>query len=143
MGETKVVLDTSVIICGLIGKGNSNEILKLIFKDKLKPVISAEIFNEYVRVFYYEKLSGIRFKAMIFLDKLYDKAIVIKPKETFSICRDLADDKFINAVYASKTQCLITLDDDLLRLRDKDKRFYVKGHKFWILKPSEFIKIFC
>jgi len=44
-----VVVNTSVTIARLIGRGSSNGILRLMLMGKLKIIISKGIFREYVR----------------------------------------------------------------------------------------------
>jgi len=44
--------------------------------------------------------------------------------------------------YTSKADCLITFDKDLLELRNENKELEIKEHKFKILKPIEFLKIY-
>lgn len=54
--------------------------------------------------------------------RLYDKkARFLEPNEQFNICRDKEDNKFLDAVYTSKADYLITLDKDLLDLRNENK----------------------
>ncbi len=59
-------------------------------------------------------------------------------EEKFTLCRDDADNKFLEVVYASKAGYLLTLDKDLLDLRDSNRKLQIKEHEFKILKPEEF-----
>ena len=65
---------------------------------------------------------------------------LVTPEEKFEICRDKADNIFLEVAFFSKSDCLLTLDKDLLDLRDKNKEFEIKGREFKILKPEEFLK---
>jgi len=56
------------------------------------------------------------------------------------LCRDKEDNKFLDVVYSSKAHFLITLDKDLLDLRNENSEFQIKDHRFKILKPEEFLK---
>ena len=78
---------------------------------------------------------------MIFLDRLYNDAVVAKPERYFQLCRDAGDDKFLDVVHASKAQYLITLDNDLIKLRDADMSFSLESHTFWIMKPAELLEL--
>ena len=139
MGKKRIVLDTSVFICGLLSKGTSNEILKLILDKKVLLLLTEEILREYVKVIFYQKFKFDRSYALAFLRELSKKSMSGDTKEHFNLCRDKEDDKFLDIVYASKADFLITLDKDLLELRDENKEFQIKEHKFQILRPEEFL----
>ncbi|RLG59536.1 MAG: putative toxin-antitoxin system toxin component, PIN family [Candidatus Hydrothermarchaeota archaeon] len=52
------------------------------------------------------------------------------------MCRDKEDNKFLNVAYTSKACCLITLDKDLLDLRDKNKEFIINIKRLNSLLPQ-------
>ena len=49
MGERRIVLDTSVLIAGIIGHGASSEILDKIISCEIIPVLSKEIIITHIR----------------------------------------------------------------------------------------------
>ncbi|MEM3713160.1 MAG: putative toxin-antitoxin system toxin component, PIN family [Thermoproteota archaeon] len=64
----------------------------------------------------------------------------VLPKEKFRLCRDPADDEFLNVAYEAKANCIITLDKDLLNLGNEAKKLKLKEHVIKILRPEEFLK---
>jgi len=62
------------------------------------------------------------------------------PKEEFKLCRDPEDDDFLNVAYEAKASCIITLDNDLLNLRDESGELKLREHEIKILRPEEFLK---
>jgi len=139
--NAKVVVDTSVIIAGLIGRGSSNRILRLILMGKLKVILSKDIFREYVRAVHYPELRIPLSYAYIILDKLYRLAEQVHPTKKFNICRDPDDNKFLEVAYEGKADYLITLDRDLLDLRNCNKELELNGHRMKILTPKELLEL--
>jgi hypothetical protein len=139
--EIKVVIDSNVFVNALLG-GKSKEIFKQIDEGDIVLILSNDIFEEYSALIEYPKIRE-RVDSLLFYSLLYEvykKARFLKPNEQFNICRDREDNKFLDVVYASKADCLITLDRDLLDLRNKNKEFQIKEYKFKILRPEEFLK---
>jgi len=139
--NAKVVVNTSVIIAGLIGRGSSNRILRLILMGKLKVILSKNIFQEYVRAVHYPELRVPLSYAYIILDRLYSLAEWVHPTKKFNICRDPDDNKFLEAAYESRADYLITLDRDLLDLRNSNKELKLNDHRMKILTPKELLEL--
>ena len=141
--NAKAVINTSVIIAGLVGKSSSNKVLRLVLMGKLKIVLSKDIFWEYVRAVHYPKLRISLSYAYIILDKLHRLAEWVHPARRFHICRDPGDNKFLEAAYEGRVDYLITLDRDLLDLRNCNKELELDGHRVKILAPKELKKTEC
>ena len=139
----KVVIDTSVIAAALISKkGGSYKLISHLIDNKLENHVSREILDEYFRVLITKLTEFFPVEVLLeFYVLLESKSKTINPNEQFDICRDKEDNKFLNTVYASKANFLITLDNDLLDLRDENWEYQIKEHKFKILKPEEFLKM--
>jgi len=141
-GKIKVVVDSNVFVNALLG-GKSKEIFKRIDKGDIELILSDDIFAEYSVLIDYPKIKE-RVDSLLFYSLLYEiykRAKFLEPNEQFNICRDREDNKFLDAVYTSKADYLITLDEDLLDLGDENKEFQIKEHKFKILRPEEFLKL--
>lgn len=141
-GKIKVVVDSNVFVNALLG-GKSKEIFKRIDKGDIELILSDDIFAEYSVLIDYPKIKE-RVDSLLFYSLLYEiykKARFLEPNEQFNICRDKEDNKFLDAVYTSKADYLITLDKDLLDLRNENKEFQIKEHKFKILRPEEFLRL--
>ena len=139
--NAKVVVNTSVIIAGLIGRGFSNKVLRLILMGKLKIVLSDDIFREYIKAVHYPKLRIPLSYAYIVLDRLYRLAEQVHLTKRFSICRDPDDNKFLEAAYEGRADYLITLDRDLLDLRNCNKELELNGYRVKILTPKELLEL--
>ncbi len=141
-GKIKVVVDSNVFVNALLG-GKSKDIFKRIDEGCIELILSDDIFAEYSVLIDYPKIKE-RVDSLLFYSLLYEiykKARFLEPNEQFNICRDKEDNKFLDAVYTSKADYLITLDKDLLDLRNENKEFQIKEHKFKILRPEEFLRL--
>ena len=66
-------------------------------------VVAREKFDRYVAVEARERSTTI----------LVPDSEMITPRRLFHVCRDPKDDKFLDAAYAGKADCLISGDADL------------------------------
>ncbi|MEM2946202.1 MAG: putative toxin-antitoxin system toxin component, PIN family [Thermoproteota archaeon] len=142
MGEDKIVLDTSVLIAGIIGSKASKDILIRVLNGELIAVISDSIFKEYLKAIQFDRVSDrIDFsRTYLILDKLYRVSLKATPKEKFKLSRDPGDDEFLNVAYEAKANYIITLDKDLLNLGNEAKKLKLKEHVIKILRPEEFLE---
>ena len=141
MGARKVVLDTSVFVAGIIGHGASKRILDMIIDCRILPVLCKEILEEYIRVVHYPKIKKRVNLSDVYsiIDVIHNKAIYVTYESKVHICRDPEDDKFIE-LSAKTSALLITLDNDILDLRDKEKSLKVNEKQIKILRPAEFLQ---
>lgn len=128
----RVILDTNVFISGVFFSGPPYQILDAWRKDKIKLVISPEIFEEYRRVG--EELTkdypGVSLGPFLSLAVL-ESEIVLAPKLNEQICADPDDDKFISCAIVSGCRCIVTGDKQLKKL---------SGHRdLEILTPRQFV----
>ena len=139
----KVVIDTSVIAAALLSKkGSSYKLISHLADGGLEIIVSSEIIDEYFRVLLTKMTNFYSIEALSeFYAFLESRSRITEPEEQFDLCRDKGDNKFLNAVYASKAKFLISLDKDLLDLRDESKDFRIKEHRFKILRPEEFLEM--
>ena len=118
MKNKNFVFDTNSLISALlIPSSISRQALNkaitagnLIFSEEtlseLNKVLIRSKFDKYIKL-------GDR---MEFIERLETEGMVIKPKSSFTDCRDTDDNKFLNLAYDSKALCIVTGDDDLLVL---------------------------
>ena len=114
----RAVVDTNTIVSGILlpqsvpGKvlGFLAEPATLIFsaatRDELLDVIAREKFAPYVASEARERAATI----------LVRDGEMVTPRRSFRVCRDPKDDKFLDAAYAGKVDCIISGDDDLATL---------------------------
>ncbi len=132
----RVVLDTNVLISGLLFKGKLSRIVGLWQKGKIIPVISKETFEELRTVLEYPKfcLSHVEIKSLIELEILPYFEVVNVSQQVKGACRDPADDKFISCAISANADSIVTGDKDLSDMK--------KYRSVRIIHASDFIKMF-
>jgi putative PIN family toxin of toxin-antitoxin system len=126
----KVVVDTNVIIAGLVAEGVCRDIVK-------RRLPACELFTS--RALLDELAEKLREKfglhpAELPLLKIYaDEATVIKPSQLPKpVCRDADDDEVLATALAAKAEIILTGDKDLLVL--------IKFQGIKILSPRQFVE---
>ncbi len=114
----RVVVDTNTIVSGILlprsipGRllGLLAERSTLIFspatRDELLAVIARGKFDRYVPAEARERAVTV----------LVRDGEILTPRRLFHICRDPRDDKFPDAAFAGRVDCIISGDDDLIVL---------------------------
>ena len=132
--RSTVVIDTNVIVSAILFGGIPGELIPLWKSDRIKPLASKEIIDEYIKVLTYPKfkLSEAEINYILYIEILpYFDIIQIKDRQVI-IKNDPSDDKFIYCAKAGKAGIIITGDQHLLNLKTYQK---IK-----ILTPAEFLK---
>ena len=132
----RVVLDTNVLISGLLFKGELSRVVGLWQKGRILPVISKETFAELRTVLEYPKfsLSRVEIRSLIEHEILPFFEVVSVSQHVKGACRDPGDDKFISCAIAANADCIVTGDKDLSDLK--------KYQSVRIIHASDFIKMF-
>ncbi|MDO8886450.1 putative toxin-antitoxin system toxin component, PIN family [Candidatus Oleimmundimicrobium sp.] len=130
--RSQVVLDTNVLISGVLFGGTSGEIIKLWRERAFELAISPETLAELI-----EKLKfkfGLPSELVNeWQNLLSERGIHVIPNYNTKICRDPDDDKFIDVALAARAGYLVIGDKDLLVLKS------YREVKF--LKPKEFLAL--
>jgi len=119
MGKIKVVIDTNIIISALLFAGMPGELISLWKSDRIKPLASKEIIDEYIKVLAYPKfeLSEVEIN-YIFYSEILPYFDIIQIKDCPKIIKnDPSDDKFIHCAIAGKASAIISGDQHLLNLK--------------------------
>lgn len=118
MKNKNFVFDTNSLISALlIPSSVSRQALdKAVIAGNL--IFSEETLSELNKVLIRAKFDKyIKLDERIeFIERLETEGKVIKPKSSFTDCRDEKDNKFLNLAYDSNALCIVTGDDDLLVL---------------------------
>jgi putative PIN family toxin of toxin-antitoxin system len=122
MGKVKVkrvVIDTNEVISALLFGGEPGELIPFWKSDRIKPLASREMVDEYLRVLTYPKF-GLTPEEINFL--LYQEIVpyfeIVKAKPgPVIIGDDPSDDKFIRCAEAGRAETIISGDQHLLRLQ--------------------------
>ncbi|MBM3254308.1 MAG: putative toxin-antitoxin system toxin component, PIN family [Candidatus Omnitrophica bacterium] len=114
----KAVVDTNVIVSGLLCKGNPRRIWKALRDEKFTLVLSPLMFEEIAMVLSRPKFHNLisdeeRKEVTIFLES---SAEFIIPKKSISICRDPEDNQILACALEGGANFIITGDKDLLSL---------------------------
>ncbi|ASJ17461.1 hypothetical protein A3L04_10460 [Thermococcus chitonophagus] len=146
MKRKRVVVDTSVIVSAVLGnpKVAPAKILKHMFAGKFEAYSSNEAMKELYDVLFSNKilklLGGNAEIAILTYLFVNSSVILVNPKEQVLLCRDPKDNKFLEIAYEAKAEYIVTLDNDLLDLRDENKEVQIYGHRIKILRPEEFLE---
>jgi uncharacterized protein len=118
MIERRFVLDTNMIVSGLMFERSAPGQALDKALNTGRPLLSGPILLEIVDVLGRKRFDRYvsRERRNRFLVTLVEKAIFPDIQESFQVCRDSKDDKFLELAVAGKATCLITGDADLLVL---------------------------
>ena len=97
------VIDTNVVV-SFLWKDNSvpGEIIKLIFKDKIVPILNEEIINEYYDVLTRNKFRFSQNKVERILSKIKSKGIFLERKQKLEEFIDSDDIVFYEIVMSAR-----------------------------------------
>jgi hypothetical protein len=114
----RAVLDTNVVISALLFSGPPSQLVSAWQSSRLRPVISAPILDEYIRVLAYPKfkLTSAEIHGLIEEELLpFTETVKVIPSAVSKV-RDPDDAKFITCATTADVQWLVSGDDDLLSL---------------------------
>ena len=116
----RVVIDTNVVVSGLLFGGRPGEIVVQWQKRRILPLCSEPIVNEYVRVLAYPRfqLSTEEIRGLLYHEILpYFEAVPNETGEPY-VLDDPEDDKFLWCALSGKADAIISGDAHLLALPD-------------------------
>jgi len=132
----KVILDTNVLISGLLWSGVPSQILNLVEEDKIKLCFTLKTLSELESVLQYSKFIPFLQKMEVNVDKLInrlsERAIVSsKNLKIKVITEDPSDNKFLACALIVKASYIVSGDKHLLNLK--------KFQNIPILTPKQFL----
>jgi putative PIN family toxin of toxin-antitoxin system len=114
----RVVLDTNVLVSGLLG-GTATNVIRRWRAGSFRMVLSAEIMAEYESVLNRPKFKLPKWVIQDLLAYIRDSAEWVTPvAEDSSVARDPSDDKFLFAAVTGRADWLVSADPDLLDLKE-------------------------
>ena len=135
MPKTKVVLDTNVLISGILFGGNPRQVLELVIQGKIDAYISPSIFTEFREVLIRPKFGLTPEKCFSIAKEMEDLFCFVFPQIKVDLIKDDPDDNIIlECALAANVKYIITGDPHLLNLESFDK---IK-----IIPPATFIAEF-
>jgi uncharacterized protein len=129
----KVVIDTNVVISGLLFGGIPGEIVSLWHQKRILPYTSRAIIQEYLRVLSYPKfkLSSKEIEFILYHEILTFFELTETCAELSVVSRDPSDDIFIHCALAQSINTIISGDAHLLDIG--------KYQSINIFSPAEFL----
>ena len=138
--DPRVVVDTNVLISGLLGIKNSpsGKILKAMRNQKFILINSPLILKEIGEVINRKRIVKITKMSVeerkSFLEELIERGEVSAGNQLSKLIgRDVKDDKILACAYEAKADYIVTGDEDLLVLKEYEGTM--------ITTPKEFIEI--
>ena len=114
----RIVVDTNVLVSGLLFDGKPGELIKLWKEGRVVPLCSKEIVTEYLRVLAYPKfqLSESEIDFLLAHEILsYFEVLTVTPGKPF-VTMDPSDDKFIWCAIKGRADVIVSGDEHLLNL---------------------------
>jgi len=113
----KVILDTNVLVSGVLSEGSSFELLALWKKGCFDIIVCAEILEEYFSVLSRDKFCLPAGLVKTILNELSQNGIrIVKTSRIKIIKNDPADNKFIEAAFDANADYIVSGDKHLLKL---------------------------
>lgn len=115
----RAVLDTNVVISALLFSGPPSQLVPAWQSGRLRPILSAQILEEYLRVLAYPKfkLTPAEVRGLIEEALLPYIETVQSPPLPIANLRDPDDSKFVACALNADVRWLVSGDDDLLSLK--------------------------
>ncbi len=115
----RAVLDTNVVISALLFSGPPSQLVSAWQSSRLRPVVSAPVLDEYIRVLAYPKfkLTDAEIRSLLEEELLPFIETVKVPPSVVPKVRDPDDAKFIACAVTADVRWLVSGDDDLLSLQ--------------------------
>lgn len=140
------MVDSSVVISSILGDpdGAPARIMRQVYLGEVEAFSSRAIVDELYRVLFSEKVASLlreRAEVAVLTLLLFSSSVTfVEPRKRFDLCRDQEDNKFLEAAYEARSQAVVTLDKDLLDLRNEDKSVKLNDHEVKILRPEEALR---
>lgn len=131
----RVVIDTNVLVSALLFGGTPGRVVQLWKEERIKPLCSRDIIEEYLRVLTYPKfaLAESEIDTLLTLEILpWFEVVEVEPGEPF-VKADPFDDRFIWCAVQGEADAIVSGDEHLLKLRSRPLP---------ILTVSEFLRQF-
>jgi len=132
--RTRVVLDTNVLVSGILFEGNEAKILRSAEEGRIAVFLSLEILEEFVDVLSRKKFQLTAQEVLTATEYILSFVKIKEPARAVKIgIRDPEDLKFFACAKRSRAHFLVTGDKDLLAVRTFD------GTQ--ILTPAKFLSL--
>jgi uncharacterized protein len=129
----KIVMDSQVIISGIVFGGKARDILTGIHQGKIELYTVKEIMDEVIRILEF-KFEYPKSKLLAIENELCQSAVFTEPDIKLDAVRDdPSDNCVIECAVFSNCDYIVSGDKDLLQLKEY--------HSIEILNPAEFLEL--
>lgn len=139
----RVVVDTNVWISALLNPhGPPAQVLEALQRNAFEPVLASALLDELMEVVERPRLRRYRLRQEEILklqDLLRDKSRWVEPTGELHLCRDPADDLFLEVALLGQAQYLVTRDDDLKRDLELIQRMEEQGIR--VVSVRQFLRL--
>jgi putative PIN family toxin of toxin-antitoxin system len=112
----RVVLDTNILVSGLLG-GTATEVIRKWRAGAFDLILSEEIIAEYTAVLIRPKFGLARWVIEELLGYIREKAEWVVPSgEIAAVARDPSDNMFLEAAVSGRADWIVSGDNDLLHI---------------------------
>jgi putative PIN family toxin of toxin-antitoxin system len=112
----RVVLDTNVLISGIIFGGKPDAILRMASRDQFTLILSEEILSELEEVLA-EKFNWSPAKIASVFEDIGKSAEMTLPEMVLTGCADPDDNRILEAAVEGCADCIVSGDKHLLRMK--------------------------
>lgn len=127
--QFRVVIDTNIYI-SFLKRGYYRKILDLWLKERFELLTSNEILDEVFEVLSRPKFNFSPEEIIELGELLYERAIMVEPKEELNVCPDPDDNKFLECAIEGKAHYLVTGDPHLKDMEKYEEIEIVPGSFF-------------
>jgi len=122
MPKTKAVLDTNILISGILFGGNPRQIFELVIQGKIDAYISPVIFTEFKELLIRPKFGITHEKCFLISKEIENLFCFVFSQVRVDLIKDDPDDNIIlECALAADCEYIITGDSHLLTLKLFDK----------------------
>lgn len=116
----RVVLDTNVLVSGLIMLGKPRELLSIIARREATLVLSKEILNEFTKVMRRNRLTEYVTEEQVerFIENIERIAKFVELESHLEVVNDPNDDIVINTAIDGRADLIVSGDHHLLSLKE-------------------------
>jgi putative PIN family toxin of toxin-antitoxin system len=128
--KRRVVLDTNVVVSGLLG-GTATDVIRRWRAGSFDLILSEEIMTEYADVLNRPKFNLPLLVVEELLGYIRARAEWVEPRgEIETVARDPSDDKFLEAAVTGQADWLVSGDYDLLGMEEYEGIAIIPPHEF-------------
>lgn len=129
--KPRVVLDTNILISGILFGGKPGEIINLVIDEKVSGITSSILLAELIEVLN-KKFEFPQEEIELIKQEIEESLLIVNPKKPIHKLNDEDDNRVLEAALEGKCNVIITGDKELLEL--------AHFQDIEIITPEEFLQ---